>query len=298
MHKDSNNLTVSQVISKVTKRFEEAGLYFGHGTDNAQDEAYSLVYYALKIPHDADEKILSRVLNNSELASVKQLTNLRIEKRIPLPYLTNEAYFAGMAFYVDERALIPRSPFAELIERQFRPWITYNEVSNLLDLCTGSGCMAIAAAKMFPEAKVDAVDLSEKALAIAKINLERYGMKKQVNLIQSDLFCKLKGKKYDVIMSNPPYVSEEEMKSLPKEYKHEPSFALASEDNGLQIVIKILQLANSYLTEKGILLVEVGNSKTALEKRFPEAPFLWLDFTFGGDGVFLLTAEQLKRGLS
>ncbi|OYV56648.1 MAG: ribosomal protein L3 N(5)-glutamine methyltransferase [Legionella sp. 21-45-4] len=220
----------------------------------------------------------------------------RILDRVPVPYLTHEALFCDLPFYVDERVLIPRSPVAELIKTQFEPWINCEKVTSILDLCTGSGCIAIACCYAFPEAAVDAVDLSKEALVVAEFNRQKLGVEAQLELIQSDCFDEIPtGKRYNVIISNPPYVGLEELESLPKEYAHEPRIALWADRNGLEIVERILNSAASYLHDEGILIVEVGASDALLSETYPEVPFTWLDFAEGGEGVFLLTKAQLLQ---
>ncbi len=287
--------TIRDFIRLATSKFNENGLYYGHGTDNAWDEASALVLHTLHLPPSINPTVLDARLTQEERERLAALIEKRIAGRIPVPYLTNEAWFYGMPFYVDERVLIPRSPIAELIERQFTPWILPDSVENILDLCTGSGCIAIACAQAFPHAEVDASDVSEQALAVAKINVLRHQMQDQVHLIQSDLFASIPVKQYDIIVSNPPYVSQDEMNVLPKEYLHEPSLGLAAGDQGLDMVLPILQEAEKYLKPSGILVVEVGNSEYALADAFPEVPFTWIEFERGGGGVFLLTAEQLRE---
>jgi len=289
------NLTIQQAIDDIINQLEQSDLHYGHGTDNAWDEAAALVLQTLQVPFSASEKELQRSLTQAEQNKLLFLLKKRIEDRIPLAYLTKEAYFFGLPFYVDERVIIPRSSIAELIEVQFSPWANPEKVTRILDLCTGSGCIAIACATAFEYAVVDAVDLSEDALDVAKINVEKHAMQKQVNLIKSDLFNSLEKKRYDIIVSNPPYVSREEINTLPAEYKHEPDMAFYSADNGLELTIRILQQAADYLTDDGVLVVEVGNSDEALQERFPQVPFLWLEFEYGEGGVFLLTAEQLRE---
>lgn len=286
--------TIRDFIRFATSKFNENGLYYGHGTDNAWDEASALVLHTLHLPPSIPPTVLDARLTQEERERLAALIDKRIAGRIPVPYLTNEAWFHGMPFYVDERVLIPRSPIAELIERQFTPWVSPDSVENILDLCTGSGCIAIACAQAFPHAEVDASDVSEQALAVAKINVLRHQMQDQVHLIQSDLFASIPAKQYDVIVSNPPYVSLDEMDALPKEYLYEPSLGLAAGNQGLDMVLPILQEAEKYLKPNGILVVEVGNSEYALADAFPEVPFTWLEFERGGGGVFLLTAEQLR----
>lgn len=276
-------------------QFYGENIYFGHGTDNAWDEVVSLALYALHLPPDVNPRILEANLTTTERRKIAKLFYRRVSERIPAAYLTQQAWFAGLKFYVDQRVLIPRSPLAETIEQQFSPWILAENVHNILDLCTGSGCIAIACAKAFPEAEVDAIDVSTDALAVAQQNVEHYELTEQVHLIHSDLFNKVANKKYDVIISNPPYVAAYEMAELPQEYKHEPELGLTAGNEGLDFALKILQQASHYLTAQGILIVEVGNSEMALIERYPQVPFTWLEFQRGGGGVFLLTAEQLRE---
>lgn len=293
MEETAELFTIRDMLRWTVSRFNEAGLYYGHGTDSAWDEAVALILHTLHLPHDIDPNILDARLTSSERAALSRLIHRRIDERIPLPYLTHEAWFSGLSYYVDERVLIPRSPFAELIETQFNPWIEPDQIQSILDLCTGSGCIAIACANLFPKATVDAAELSQDALAVAKINVSRHQVENQVHLYQADLFNGLPHKQYDLIVSNPPYVDAEEMASLPKEYHHEPKLGLAAGKEGLDIAIRILQQAPAYLSPQGTLIVEVGNSEQALIDKFPEAPFTWLTFQHGGGGVFLITAKQL-----
>lgn len=276
-------------------QFNQADLVYGHGTDNVWDEAVSLVLATLHLPPDIDANVLDAKLLLAEKKLITERVRARVEKRIPVPYLVNEAWFAGLSFYVDERVIIPRSPIAELIEEEFSPWLEAENVNNILDLCTGSGCIAISAALTFPDADVDAIDLSDDALAVAKINVERFGLEEKVRLIKSDVFSNLKSERYDIIVCNPPYVSEEEYHALPAEYKHEPEVSLLTEDDGLEIIKRVLRGAYNHLTAHGILIVEVGFTQEKLENAFPEIPFTWLQFENGGEGVFLLTAQELKE---
>jgi ribosomal protein L3 glutamine methyltransferase len=289
--------TIRDFIRFAMSRFNAEGLYYGHGTDNAWDEAIALILHTLHLPHDINPTILDANLTQEERKKIYELIVERVEKRIPVPYLTHEAWFFGLPFYVDERVLIPRSPIAELIERHFQPWIDPDKVERILDLCTGSGCIAIACAKAFPGVEIDASDMSSDALMVAKINILRHAVEDQVHLYQSDLFMSLPEKKYNIIVSNPPYVSTEEMFNLPNEFKHEPQLGLAAGTTGLDIATRILQEASHYLTSDGILIVEVGNSEYALVETYPTLPFTWLEFERGGSGVFMLTAEQLKEHL-
>lgn len=273
----------------------EAQLYYGHGTDNAWDDIRSLILRSLSLPYDVDESLLSGRLTSSEKKYLCQQLEKRINQRVPVPYLIKEAYFCGLSFYVDERVLIPRSPIAELITEQFAPWINPDNVHRILDLCTGSACIAIACCDAFPEALVDAVDISKEALAVAAINRSRLAVDAQLTLIESDCFAQVPAQRYDIIVSNPPYVSKEEMQTLPDEYRHEPVLALEASNNGLLIVDKILQQAHEYLSDEGILVIEVGNSEEALCDAYPLVPFTWLEFTQGGQGVFVITKQQLME---
>ncbi len=269
-------------------------LYYGHGTDNAWDDILTLVLGSLSLPIGVDPLLLQAQLTKDEKAFLCQQLERRIVARVPVPYLTHEAYFCDLAFYVDDRVLIPRSPIAELINQQFSPWVDADKVERILDLCTGGGCIAIACCYAFPEAQVDAVDISSDALAVAEINRQRHEVQDQLTLIESDCFEAVSVVKYDIIVSNPPYVGAAEMQTLPNEYRHEPVLALETGNNGLAIVENILQRAHNYLTKEGVLIVEVGNSEAALVEAYPNVPFTWLDFEHGGQGVFLLTHQQIK----
>jgi ribosomal protein L3 glutamine methyltransferase len=253
-----------------------------------------LILHCLHLPvTEYPEQFIDCRLTHDEKEHILKLVQQRIEKRTPLPYLTNEAWFAGLAFYVDGRVLIPRSPFAELIGDHFQPWLTEpDNVFEILDLCTGSACIAIACAEAFPEAAVDAIDISADAIEVANINIKKYEIEDQVTAIQSDLWQQCPNKKYDLIVSNPPYVGNAEMQTLPDEYRHEPELALEAADNGLAIVEQILLQAADYLSEQGILVVEVGNSDYAVMEKWPDIAFTWLDFENGGHGVFMLDHAQ------
>jgi ribosomal protein L3 glutamine methyltransferase len=277
-------------------QFNKANLYYGHGTDNVWDEIVYLVLSTLKLGPHLNPCFLGASLSLAERRLLIENIRQRVEERIPTAYLVNEARFAGLTFYVDARVLIPRSPIAELIQHAFTPWVEDTKrINTLLDIGTGSGCIAIACAYAFPEARVDAIDNSKDALTVAAVNVAAHKLQGQINLIHSDLFENLDSRLYDIIISNPPYVDAEDFASLPIEYQHEPAMALAAGKEGLDFVIQILRHANKYLKKKGILIVEVGNSKSALVKRYPQIPFLWLEFEQGEAEIFLLTQEQLTR---
>ncbi|MBA2651900.1 MAG: 50S ribosomal protein L3 N(5)-glutamine methyltransferase [Tatlockia sp.] len=271
-----------------------SNLFYGHGTDNSLDEIVALVLGSLSLPFDCDPLYYQARLTSAEKLKIANGLSRRIIDKVPVPYLTNEAYFCDLPFYVDERVLIPRSSIAELIRQQFSPWIEADKVERVLDLCTGSACIAIACSHAFPDALIDAVDISTDALAVAAINQERYGLQEVLTLIESDCWQKVPKVQYDLIVSNPPYVGHEEMQTLPEEYLHEPQLALETDNNGLAIVEKILANAHDYLSEQGILVVEVGASAEALIEAYPKVPFMWFDFEHGGSGVFLLTRQQLQ----
>lgn len=276
-------------------RAKEQPLHYGHGTDNALDDLLTLILGCLGLPHDASTILLQARLTDKEKAMLCEQLEQRILARVPVPYLTHEAHFCDLSFYVDERVLIPRSPVAELIRHQFAPWIEENEVGHILDMCTGSACIAIACCHAFPEALVDAVDISPEALTVAEINRQRHNVQDQLTLIESNCFDSVPAVQYDIIISNPPYVGQDEMATLPDEYRHEPVLALETENNGLALVEQILRCAPAYLSEHGILVVEVGNSEHALVDTYPHVPFTWLDFEHGGQGVFLLTSQQVNE---
>jgi len=275
--------------------FDKAGLVYGHGTDNALDEAASLVLYTLEIGYDQPDAVLDKEVSETDYARVVGLLEQRVNTRKPAAYLMDEAWFAGMPFYVDERVLVPRSPIAELIAAQFSPWIDPERVTRILDMGTGSGCIAIACAVAFPEAQVDAADVSRDALDVARINTARHGVDGRVNLVESDLFSALGGRTYDIIVSNPPYVPREEAGQLAAEYQHEPAAGLIAGEDGLDIVVQMLKDAARYLASDGILVVEVGYTHAALQAQYPEVPFVWLDFENGGAGVCLLEAARLAQ---
>jgi len=289
---DAKLLTVAEIMVWGSEQFEAANLTFAQGTDNAWDEMFALLMYVLDLPPDVSTEVLNDPITENQRDQLIKLIHQRIAKRMPAAYLTHQAWFAGLKFYVDERVLIPRSPFGELICKHFEPWLLKSP-STILDLCTGSGCMAIACEYAFPEALIDAVDIDADALKVASKNINDH--QSNVNLIQSDLFTNLQDKKYDLIISNPPYIADEELQAMPGEFTHEPAIALAGGDDGLTIVEKIIRNAINYLTYKGVLIVEVGYTDKALETKYPQYPFTWIEFEYGGHGIFCMTADECRQ---
>jgi|TARA_B110000467_G_scaffold41944_1_gene38560 ribosomal protein L3 glutamine methyltransferase len=287
-------MDVEHLIRATAERFEQADLSYGHGTDNALDEAAWLVFAKLQLSHDDAPAVYAKMVDAEQASAVSVLAGRRIDERVPLAYLLNQAFFAGHEFYVDERVLVPRSPLAELIDAQFSPWLDANTVNDAVDLGTGSGCIAIAIAHAFPDAMVDAVDISLEALQVTAINIERHDLADRVESIQSDFFSGLEGRQYDLIVSNPPYVDQGDIDTMPSEYRHEPELGLAAGDDGLESIHKILRDTSRFLTDNGILVCEVGNSQPALEAAYPDLAFIWLEFAAGGVGVFLLTKRDLQ----
>jgi len=286
--------TINDFCRYGASQFNQAELYFGHGTDNAWSEALTLVMYVLALPEDIHTQVLECRLISSEKIEILTLFQRRINEQIPAAYITHLAYFAQLPFYVDERVLVPRSPIGELIENRFSSYISANkQPKRILDLCTGSGCIAIACASYFDNVEVDAVDLSVDALNVAQINIENHGLNEQVIPIQSDVFSGVEGQSYDLIVTNPPYVDQHDVDTLPAEYQHEPEMGLGCGVDGLDIVRVILAQSAEHLSDDGILVCEVGNSQVHVEALYPEVPFTWLSFERGGHGVFLLTKAQL-----
>ncbi|MDQ2695574.1 MAG: 50S ribosomal protein L3 N(5)-glutamine methyltransferase [Pseudomonadota bacterium] len=288
--------TLRDLIRWGASRMNEAGVFFGHGTANAIDEAAALVLHVLHLPPDLHGDWMQAALTPGEKRAAAELVERRVRERRPAAYLTRQAWFMGLSFYVDERVLVPRSPMAELIESLFSPWLVNPDaVADILDLGTGSGCIGIACAYMFPEARVDLTDISPAALEVARRNVVEHGLEDRVEVLHSDLFAALQGRQYDLIVSNPPYVSRLEMARLPEEYRHEPAIGLAAGDKGLDVVVRILRQAADYLTDDGVLVLEVGATRQALEAAYPEAPFLWLHLERGGEGILHITARQLRE---
>lgn len=284
--------TLQDMIRWTVSYFNSAPLYYGHGTDNAWDEAIRLILPTLSLPVTMPESFYTARLTCQERRSIVERAILRVEQYIPVPYLTHQAWFCGHLFYVDERVLIPRSPIGELITQSFAGLISKSP-AHILDLCTGSGCIAIACAYAFPDAQIDAVDISPDALAVAEFNIEQHHQQSQVIPMLSDLFNDLLPIQYDLIITNPPYVDGEDMSDLPDEFRTEPQLALAAGFDGLVLVKRILSAAADYLTDDGVLICEVGNSRVHLIEQFPDVPFCWLSFQFGGEGVFMLTKQQI-----
>lgn len=288
--------TVADLVRYGAAEFEQAGLAFGHGTDNAVDESAALVFHALGLDHEQAADAYGLVPGPRDVERVLGLLGARIERRVPAAYLTGRMWFAGLEFEVDERVIVPRSPFAELVASRFEPWIDPSRVGRILDIGTGSGCIAIACAKAFPDARVDAVDLSPEALEVARRNVARHDVGDRLELLQGDVFGPLGGRRYDLIVANPPYVSDEEMAGLPEEYLHEPDLALRAGGDGLDVVRRILAGAAAHLEQEGAIFVEVGDSDERLSRAFPRLPFTWVEFEHGGGGVFVLRRAQLGAG--
>ena len=285
--------TIIDFIRWGASRFSAAGLTFGHSYDNALDEATQLVLHVLHLPHDLSPAYGQAKLTADERAAVLALFERRIAERKPAAYLTGEAWFAGLAFKSDERALVPRSPIAELIQSQFEPWLAGREVRRALDLCTGSGCIAIAMAVYAPDWHVDGIDISEDALSLARENAQALHVADRVRLIPSDLFAGVGRERYDLIVSNPPYVADAHVDELPREYAHEPALGLRAGGDGLDFILRILAEAPAHLTDHGLLIVEVGDSEDALAALLPKVPFTWIEFKVGQMGVFVLERGDL-----
>ncbi|MBT3205263.1 MAG: 50S ribosomal protein L3 N(5)-glutamine methyltransferase [Gammaproteobacteria bacterium] len=287
--------TLRDYIRWGSSEFYRHNLTFGHGFSRALDESVYLVLHALALPFDWPESYFDTRLTETEREKVLNLLMKRIYSRKPSAYLTNEAWFCGLPFYVDERVLVPRSPIAELINNHFEPWLDATRVDNILDLCTGSGCIAIACQYAFPAAQVSASDLSADAIEVATRNRQKHGFEQTLSLYESDLFEKIPTRKFDLIVSNPPYVDAQDMADLTDEFKAEPEMGLAAGDDGLEIVDRMLSNAADYLTDHGLLVVEVGNSQMAMMEKYQHLPLSWIEFENGGSGVFCITAQDLKR---
>lgn len=302
--KEMNNIDVQTLCNELStmtdfmrwgaSQFVKTELSYSHGMSSPLDEAVYLVLRSLNLPVDTPDVYWQSKLTSDEKKTIVSNLQKRIENKIPSAYIFKEGWFAGLQFYVDERVLVPRSPIAELVEAQFTPWVNPDEVESVLDLCTGSGCIGIACAYAFPMAEVDLVDISKDALDVAQINVQQHDSEQKVNIVESNLFENIVDKKYDIIVTNPPYVDADDIATMADEFHHEPELGLSSGDDGLECTRKILQQSSQYLADDGILVVEVGNSQYALSEAFPELPFEWVDFERGGDGVFVLTKSQLS----
>ena len=289
--------TIGEMLEYGQMLFENSDIYFGHGTDNAWDEAVYLLSSVLNLPPNADRSLLDNSVSDNDQEKITALFHRRIDERVPAPYITKQAWFCTLPFYVDERVIVPRSPIAELIYNQFQPWCIETP-NKILDLCAGSGCIGIACAYAFERAQVVLSDISTDALEVTAINIDQHDLNSRVSAIESDLFSAFEAsakQSFDLIVSNPPYVDADDLAKMPDEYSHEPDLALASGDDGLDFTRRLLSEAANYLTEQGVLIVEVGNSSVALEKAFPQVPFTWLEFTEGDGGVFVLTRTQLRQ---
>jgi len=292
----NNFATVRDILRYAITSFNSEKLFFGHGTNNAFDEAAYLILHTLKLPLDQLEPFLDARLLQGEIDNLLRVIMRRTEERVPAAYITNEAWLGGYRFFVDERVIVPRSFIAELIPEHFSPWVQDPaQVTNILDVCTGSGCLPILLADAFPQAQVDAVDISPEALQVARRNVDDYELGDRINLVESDLYTKLPARKYDLIISNPPYVNSDSMSKLPKEYLQEPQIALAGGKDGMDLVRKIVKGAAQRLTPNGVLIVEIGNERAYAEAAFPELELTWVTTSAGDDMVFLLTADQLQH---
>jgi ribosomal protein L3 glutamine methyltransferase len=290
----TNLQTIRDWLRYAVSRFENSDIFYGHGTDNSYDEAVWLIMSALHLPHDTLNNFLDARLTTEESQHLATLIEKRVTDHIPTAYLVNEAWLRGFKFYVDERVIVPRSFIAELLEDGLQPWVEFPEmVESAADICTGSGCLGILLADAFPNAHIDVVDISPDAIDVCNINIGRYGLEHQIQAVQSDMFTALKGRKYDVIISNPPYVDAPSMSELPEEYRKEPQLALGSGVAGLDHTHTLLTQAAEYLNDGGILVVEIGHNRDALHEAYPELPFTWLDTSAGDQFVFMLTKEDL-----
>jgi ribosomal protein L3 glutamine methyltransferase len=287
--------SVGDAIARCTRELQKARVFFGHGTTAARDEAAELVFFVARLAHELGGAAYPRELTPRQSAKIGALLQRRIRERLPLPYLTHRAFFAGLELYVDARVLVPRSPIAELVLKRFRPWIQAGKVRRILDIGTGSGAIALACAAVFSRARVDAVDISASALQVCRRNVRRLSLGNRVEVLRSDYFGAVEGRRYDIIVSNPPYVGSAEMRALPREYRHEPRLGLASGRDGLDAVRAIFAGARRHLTAAGILVVEVGNTEVALLRAFPHLPFIWPPISMGGGGVFVLSAGDLNE---
>lgn len=289
--------SVRDYLRYACSRFAASPLFFGHGTDNVWDEAVQLVMRSLHLPLENNTVFLDARLTWEERNTILERIDRRVNERVPLAYLLGEAWFMGMPFHVDERVLVPRSPIGELIENGFQPWLGDRPVERILDLCTGSGCIGIGAASVFVDAEVVLSDISADALEVAESNIDLHGLRGRVSAVQSDVFEKVEGR-FDVIVSNPPYVDAEDLADMPDEYRHEPELGLAAGQDGLDIAHRILAGAADHLTPGGLLVVEVGNSWAALDDAYPDLPLTWLEFENGGDGVFVIGEAELRQWLA
>lgn len=287
-----NNATIGDLLHNASQQLEAAEIFCGHGTDNVWDEAVYLLCFALQLPVDVDRSVLEQTPSAQQQQHFMQLVAKRIVERIPAPYLTGEAWFCGLPFNVDKRVIIPRSPIGQLIVEGFSPWLA-EPPSTLLDLCCGSGCIGIASAMAFDSAQVVLSDLSSDALAVAQSNIERHQLAERISLSQGDLFAGLQAQQFDLILCNPPYVDANDFAAMPAEFGHEPVMALVSGDDGLDFTRRLLREAPNYLTERGLLICEVGNSSVALDAAFPNLPLTWLEFAEGDGGVFVIDRQQL-----